>query len=426
MENIITETFKSYEGTEKTFSVNGKNLIVPARLDTYMEYRKRFKRLAKACSDKAAEEYIASVNDLESFMNKFPDIYKNNLKTVAEKAVDILISEGIYTVSADDLQNLHIKNYHIAVSDYQTMKESILLTAQNNARATQGLMNGLGSLFNGSRMQGFVKGFNEGAVEAGTKLSQEQKTELFLRIKPAQLFHNVFLDYWNVSISLVKILNANAKDIWLSDSEETGNMETIIKSMSNPNFPQEKILDIIFDIILKNPSEAAVYKLLEEKYGLTDEVKAIFDYFIYPEFNEIVYTEDDFPKQESKFASGAEQNNSQQNTENNSINCNQPNMTQSTNEKSSGNMLKKGLKMGAGVLAAGIALVAMGGKKETECSKNNTQTDDLIRHLEKQERDRKHEEAVESQRQWNAVRKANEERRRKGQPELPLPPRKWY
>ncbi len=374
MDNIITETFKPYEGTEKTFSVNGKNLIVPARLDTYIEYRKRFKRLAKACSDKAAEEYIASVNDLESFMNKFPDIYKNNLKTVAEKAVDILISEGIYTVSADDLQNLHIKNYHIAVSDYQTMKESVLLTAQNNARTTQGLMNGLGSFFNGSRMQGFVKGFNEGVVEAGRKLSQEQKTELFLRIKPAQLFHNVFLDYWNVSISLVKILNANGKDIWLSDSEETGNMETLIKSMSNPNFPQEKILDIIFDIILKNPSEAAVYKLLEEKYGLTDAVKSIFDYFIYPEFNEIVYTEDDFPKPivaTSSAQSVGSNNNEQQNSEQETQNENQENAPKgrfsSFINKSEGDKMKKALKIGAGILAAKV-IVAGALNNNSKCS----------------------------------------------------------
>lgn len=39
---------------------------------------------------------------------------------------------------------------------------------------------------------------------------------------------------------------------------------------------------------------------------------------------------------------------------------------------------------------------------------------------------RRRQRAVESQRQWLAVKKANEERRRKGQPELPLPPREWY
>lgn len=44
----------------------------------------------------------------------------------------------------------------------------------------------------------------------------------------------------------------------------------------------------------------------------------------------------------------------------------------------------------------------------------------------KQESERRHQAALESQRQWEAVRRANEERRKKGQPELPLPPRSWY
>lgn len=45
---------------------------------------------------------------------------------------------------------------------------------------------------------------------------------------------------------------------------------------------------------------------------------------------------------------------------------------------------------------------------------------------EREKRDERHRRAIQSQREWEAVRKANEERRRKGQPELPLPPRDWY
>lgn len=44
---------------------------------------------------------------------------------------------------------------------------------------------------------------------------------------------------------------------------------------------------------------------------------------------------------------------------------------------------------------------------------------------QQEERERRHQAAVESQRQWRAVKEANDERRRKGQPELPLPPRTW-
>ena len=38
----------------------------------------------------------------------------------------------------------------------------------------------------------------------------------------------------------------------------------------------------------------------------------------------------------------------------------------------------------------------------------------------------RHRRAVESQIEFDRVKKLNEERRRKGQPELPLPPREWY
>ena len=76
-------------------------------------------------------------------------------------------------------------------------------------------------------------------------------------------------------------------------------------------------------------------------------------------------------------------------------------------------------------------------------SRNKNEDSDAVRELKRQtnlmkkqneinernrrdaERERKHQEAVESQRQWRAVKEANEERRRKGQPELPLPPRTW-
>lgn len=41
-------------------------------------------------------------------------------------------------------------------------------------------------------------------------------------------------------------------------------------------------------------------------------------------------------------------------------------------------------------------------------------------------RSERHRRAVESQIEFDRVKKLNEERRRKGQPELPLPPREWY
>lgn len=62
-------------------------------------------------------------------------------------------------------------------------------------------------------------------------------------------------------------------------------------------------------------------------------------------------------------------------------------------------------------------------KRQTNMIKKQAEYDEKRRQQE--ERDRKHQAALESQRQWRAVKEANDERRRKGQPELPLPPRTW-
>ena len=77
------------------------------------------------------------------------------------------------------------------------------------------------------------------------------------------------------------------------------------------------------------------------------------------------------------------------------------------------------LKIAAGV-AIGNSSSVNEEKKQTQLMKEQA-----IR--EKQQvAEARHQAALESQRQWRAVKKANEERRRKGLPELPYPPRTWY
>lgn len=65
-------------------------------------------------------------------------------------------------------------------------------------------------------------------------------------------------------------------------------------------------------------------------------------------------------------------------------------------------------------------------KRRAEENRDRREARDAERQAKNAEYERKHQEARDSQRAWDAVHKANIERRRKGQPELPYPPRKWY
>ena len=327
MGNIMEEAFTAYTGSEKVFTLNGKELVIPARFDAFITYRTKFMKLAKACADKAAEEYKEKIHDLDTFRALFQDIYLENLKIVSSKAVDILVSEGIYQFSIDTFSAKNIETFHTALNDLRTTNESVKLTEQNNAKVTQNLKNGIGSLF--SNRGSFARGLVQGAVEStleGSEITAPQKAELYQRIRTHLLLHNVFQDYWNAVITLVGILRENGKDIWLADS--------------------------------------GIYKTIEEKFGLTDEVQKIFDYFIYPDFTKIVYTESDFPGMvpaNSNMAQG--QNASEEPKKKKGL--------FSFMDKESGESVKKGLKIGAGLLATSVLLAASKGGSTNNNSNNN-------------------------------------------------------
>ena len=166
---------------------------------------------------------------------------------------------------------------------------------------------------------------------------------------------------------------------------------------------------------------------MKEKYGDAEEVKLISDYFCYPECVNPVYREEDFPKIEvdDNISMATEQS---ENTKDVESETGEQGMLSSIMDKVDTAQIKKGLKIGAGIGMSMLASSALfGGNK-----KQSAETDEIKREKRRQremaasERKRKREAALESQRQWNAVKKANEERRRKGQPELRLPPRSWY
>ncbi|MBO4693243.1 MAG: hypothetical protein J5659_02470 [Clostridia bacterium] len=365
MANILEESFTKYEGKEKVFSLNGKNLVIPAGLDTFIHYRTKFRELAKVCSDNALQEYNATVNNLDTFMEHFPKIYHRHLNVVAGKAIDVLISEGVYNFSAETFTKRHLDSICVTLNDYETMQQSIEETQELNYNNAGGIVKGLGSFFtrnSGSFVQGFVDGVTDSLADETKSLTAEQKIELYQRIIPHKLLQNTFVDYWNVVITMVEILQENNKDFCLNDCDDVNDIEAISQSIKNPNFPQERIIDVLFDYILKNPTEERVYKLLQDKFGITEETSAIFDYFIYPDFANDIYSENDFTKEESLSVSKNSQ--SEQSDSNHDTSTDYQTIeTQSSADNSGGDILKKGLKIGAGVLAAGLALGAMGNQR---------------------------------------------------------------
>lgn len=382
MKNILEENLSPYEGKERVFKLNGKELIVPARLDTFLTYRTQFKEFAKACADKAKEEYISSVTNLDTFIEHFPNIYENNLKIILEQINNILIAEGIYQYSVDILFDKQLELSHGAVDVYGAVKETIEEIQQGQAELTKGLTNGLTSLLglnNNAITSSFMDFAGDKVAKDVSNLSDEEKETIYDKITAHYLFDGVFVDYWNSFVLLVNILKENGKDIWLADSGEMENADAIIRNVTNPNFPQNKVIDVLFECILKNPKFQLTFETMEKKFGLTEEVQAIFDYFLYPEQNSF-YSEEEFPKQEKKIA--LEQTNEH------SVNQNTTAEPQTAPQKKGffsslkeevkkmdGEKVKDSLKLGAAIGVAGALFGGLSKGNSSQSSSNGKYKD---------------------------------------------------
>lgn len=145
-------------------------------------------------------------------------------------------------------------------------------------------MQGGGFGFRGA-MKGVAKAeiFNIGMAGIGkyfanqTRMSDEEK-QIYMPNLKGYIFQEVYSDYVNTFLSLIHILSENGV---LSDvSTHTGSeYDTMIKNLKNPMFPQEKVASLIAQLIAKYPFSRGSFDVMVEKFGDTEETKAIIEYF---------------------------------------------------------------------------------------------------------------------------------------------------
>ncbi|MDD4494139.1 MAG: zinc ribbon domain-containing protein [Eubacteriales bacterium] len=291
------ENWQPIKGVAKTFTLLGQTLEVPENMDVFNSYRLKFRELAFKYADNTEKEYTLRVRDFITFIEFFPKIYISNLEPLIQKAVDILITESVWTVTFDSFKEQHLTDFHLAFETYEKTVESVALTSEANQQATAGLMSFVPNLIGGGfGVKGALKGmataaaFNtvrdgieNNAIKNAANINPEQQAELYGRIKPEILMRQIFTDYWRVFLSLVRALNQNGHNIWWQTDEAVQQAKNIFQNLSNPNFPQGKILGAIIGLLELNPYNPEYYKFIISRFGESEEVTAIKDYFGYYE-----------------------------------------------------------------------------------------------------------------------------------------------
>ena len=278
----------------KKFTLFDRELQIPSNLDAFNSYRLLYRDLALQATDELEYEYNNSIHNLDEFLANFPTLYMSKLEPLIKKAVDILILEELWTITYDLFLEEHLNDFHLAMDDYRTMVDDFNLVLEENQRKKASMWGYVPNLIGGgfgivSALKGIATATEYNLIRNGIEenslknanVKPEQRDQIYKHLNTSLLFDRVFSDYWNVFLSLVWNLNQNGKSIWWPNNNEISQAENIFANLSNPNFPQDKIIDAILQIIKVDPYNEQYYNYMIEKFGDTEEIHTIKSYFGY-------------------------------------------------------------------------------------------------------------------------------------------------
>ena len=287
---IEPEQWQLLTGTEKSFSLLGNTVKVSANLDTCMQYVQSFKEAAKYYADRFEFRYNQCVNDYDTLLHYFYEIYEEGLVPMLNRAYSLLLPFNIFSVSIDSFRSYHINTYHKAIDSYNTMF-NIVANRNQDAQAlgdkvgNSVRLSGGGFGFKGA-MKGVAKAeaFNLGMGMIGkyisnqTRMSDQEKNNVFSKFNKEIFFQEVYFDYLNTFFTMIQTLveNGPLSEISTRTGEE---YVTITNNLNNPMFPADKVAPLLAQLITKYPFTQSSYNVVKARYGETEEVMEIINYF---------------------------------------------------------------------------------------------------------------------------------------------------
>lgn len=287
------EKWEPFVGQAREFQINDKVLMIPKEMDLFNSYHLKFRSLASECVDRVKAETTKVVSNLLTYCDVFPKKYDKYLEVMIKKAVDILVSEEVWTVTQESLTETHGSMYHLVRDDLNITLQSIELTSQNNQRAVASVTGLAPNLVGGGfGIAGAVKGIAKATafniirdtaekklVNDAMKVNVAQQNELYGRINFDVLFHHVFLDYYHVVFTLAYLLKNAGKEIWAPSTENSARAGNIFQNLSNPAFPEAKKLEVFLSILQEDPYNEDYQRFMISQWGESEQTLAVKSYF---------------------------------------------------------------------------------------------------------------------------------------------------
>jgi len=209
--------------------------------------------------------------------------------------MEIIVASGIWTETRESFEKEYKLKYDDATGFMVLVGNQIKEVKQQKQEAVASMMSLVPNVEGGGfGLKGAVKGiagaaaFNitrdaieASAVAGADNIDEDEQAQIYEGVKSELqgLFDLMFNDYFRCYLPVVKILHKNRVPIWMFDEKKISEGNNIFKNLSNPNFPQEKAMEIIVSLLEQNPYNEEYHQYLRSKLGVTEEVEAIGKYF---------------------------------------------------------------------------------------------------------------------------------------------------
>lgn len=286
----VPEQWAPLTGNAKEFTLEGSIIRISANLDTCMKYRKGFKECANYYTEQFKFNYQNCVEDFDSLVHYFSDIYLEGLMPMLQRAYSLLLPFGIFSVDMETFTSKHIDNFKMAITSYEIMtgiESSKNQTAENLGNQVGDALPMQGGGFG---VKGAMKGvaqaevFNLGMgllgklVAQQNKMTKEEKAKAFEAFKHDVFFQEVYSDYYNTFLTMVQTLCENGELVGIT-TVINSEFNTMVQNLQNPMFPQDKMASSLVKLISSYPFEPTCFELLQVKFDQTEEVNQIIEYY---------------------------------------------------------------------------------------------------------------------------------------------------
>lgn len=275
---ILTKPIK------RQFVLLGQVIDIDEEMDLFNTCRQQYKIIADEGIRLFQTSYAQCIHDFDSFIGEFLNMYSFYLEPIMKKTMDLLVKEGIWSITIDELRNTHVNNYHWAVNGYEVLRvnaDNLLQEKVEHKAAKVSFIPefwgiGLAGALTSTALN-IVAYTASNQIMKYTSLKPFEKSNLYNQLNIPMLISHVYSDYMNAYLTLALIMKQNGRKIWYpTEVERARNMYA---NILNPYFPEEERINALISIIKMWPYDENIYNYMTSIYGEREDILQLRNYF---------------------------------------------------------------------------------------------------------------------------------------------------